>query len=64
MYSREIIFNKAFDKSIGQSSYGNDVCGRRQRFLESNGIVSSTIIFRQVPYLFKKQTKIQFFERL
>ncbi len=54
-YSREIIFNKAFDKSIGQSSYDNDVCGRRHRFLESNGIVSSIVIFRQVPYLFKKK---------
>jgi hypothetical protein len=48
-YSREIIFNKPFDKSIGHSSYDNDVCGKRHRFLESNGIVSSTIIFRHTP---------------
>jgi hypothetical protein len=53
-YSRDIIFNKAFDKSNGQSSYGNDVCGKRHRFFESNGTVSSTISFLQVPYLFEK----------
>ncbi len=61
-YSRDIIFNKAFDKSIGQSSYDNDVCGKRQRFFESNGTVSSMIIFRQVPYLFEEEkTEFNYF---
>ena len=54
-----MIFNKAFDRSIGQSSYEKAVCGRRQRFLESNGMVSSTMIFRQVPYFFEKTDSVE-----
>ena len=49
-YSSAMIFNKAFDRSNGHNSYDNEVCGKRQRFFESKGIVSSIIIFRQVPY--------------